>query len=97
VNRHCYHRAGGIRAFPDKGGGWTLVSRRGEFLSLRNAASLCLWEVLGEGADPGELTRRLQAVFPGVPAMILRRDAARFLRDLEVHGFVEKIDAAGAD
>jgi hypothetical protein len=82
-------RARGIRAFADKNGGWTLVTPGGEFLSLRNVASLCLWESLAEASDVSALTERLQRRFPEVPAGRVREDVFGFLRDLEAHGFIE--------
>jgi hypothetical protein len=95
-----YRRAPGIRAFVGKDGGWTLVTRSGEFLRPRNAASLCLWEALSEATGPDELVRCLERLFPRVGREVLRRDALCFLRDLEALGFVERCpgttgDAAG--
>jgi len=88
VNRTTYCRARGIRAFTDKEHGWTLVTRAGEFVCLRNAASLTLWEALAEPADEDALVEGLQSGFPAVPAERLRRDVRRFLEELQDLGLV---------
>jgi hypothetical protein len=89
-----YRRARGIRAFAGKGGGWTLLSRAGEPYELRNAASLALWEALAAGDDLDGLAAALRRVFPRVARRTLRRDAARFVRDLAGGGFVERLGRA---
>ena len=83
-----YHCARGIRAFRDKQGGWTLVTRHGEFVCLRNAASLRLWDALAEPSDEDALVERLRSCFPEVPPERLRCDAQDFLRELEALGLV---------
>ena len=88
MSRMAYCRARGIRAFTDKEHGWTLVTREGEFVCLRNAASLTLWDALAEPSDEGALVERLRSCFPEVPPERLRRDAQDFLRELEGLGLV---------
>jgi hypothetical protein len=88
MSRTTYCRARGVRAFTDKQHGWTLVTRNGEFVCLRNAASLRLWDALAEPSDEGALVERLQSCFPAVPPDRLQRDVQAFLRELEALGLV---------
>lgn len=88
MNHIAYFRAHGIRAFQDKQRGWTLVTRGGEFMCLRNAASLRLWDALAEPSDEDSLVERLRSSFPAVPAERLRRDVRSFLRELEGCGLL---------
>jgi hypothetical protein len=88
MSRTAYCRARGIRAFTDKQRGWTLVTRGGEFVCLRNAASLRLWDALAEPSDEDALVERLRSYFPEVLRERLRRDVRDFLRELEGLGLV---------
>jgi hypothetical protein len=87
-------RARGIRAFPAKEGGWTLVGARGEGLALRNPASLAIWESLASGAREGELVDQLAQLFPQIARERLSRDLGIFLEELEERGFVVRASAS---
>jgi hypothetical protein len=89
-------RARGIRAFPDKAGGWTLIGAGGEGFALRNAASVAIWESLAAGAREAKLLDQLAHRFPRVARERLARDLGTFLEKLEERGFIVRPQASGS-
>jgi hypothetical protein len=83
------------RAFENKRGGWTALSRTGDFLELANPAALCIWEALALGGTVEELTQTLAGRYPRVGTERLRRDTVAFLTVLREAGLIEE-EAPGA-
>jgi len=78
------------RAFENKRGGWTALSRAGDFLELVNPAALCIWEALAHGGSEEELAQTLRGRYPHVGMERLRRDTAAFLAVLREAGLIEE-------
>ncbi len=84
-----YRHAESARHFPDKQGGWTLVTPAGERLRLRNRSSRILWQaMMEEGASEGQLIDRLCEHFPDTSPTTVAADVRAFLRHLVGLGFV---------
>jgi hypothetical protein len=89
-----YRRCRSARAYEDKQGGWTLVTRDGVHLRLQNPASLIVWDLLaGDGATLPQMVAALASRFGSLEDLTLRCDVRRFLRQLEELGFVERLKA----
>ncbi|MBP6875396.1 MAG: PqqD family protein [Candidatus Eisenbacteria bacterium] len=89
-------RAPAMRAFENKRGGWTVLSRTGDALEFQGAAALHLWEALEAGARREAVIAGLAARFPAVDPLILRRDALAFLAALQEAGLVLETPGDGA-
>ncbi len=83
-------RARAARAFEDKQGGWTLVTRDGLAMRVTGLAALYAWERLRlSDCTTRELAAELAERFPGVSPERIERDLIAFHGHLLKNGFIE--------
>ncbi len=81
-----------VRAYPDKAGGWTLVTLSGDTMRIAGDAAVLAWEAFaGAGAAMGDVAAQLAARFERVPSAVLEEDLNRFAWELLCCGFVELV------
>lgn len=76
--------------FQEMDEGAVLFCTREEFYFGLNSVGKAIWESLGDGvADFDELIRILAHRYPQVDGLVLKEDAAAFLRELEENKLVK--------
>ena len=81
-----------LSAYPDKAGGWTLVTLSGDTMRIAGDAAVLAWEAFaGAGAAMGDVAAQLAARFDRVPSAVLEEDLNRFAWELLCCGFVELV------